>query len=131
MKESSKESDFPDVESLRVPDSEIPAKRVMLPSVRARKRGHFLPALPEALFVRLAALPGKALAVYLVLLQRSRVCKLGKVPLTTVILSRFGLSRWHKRWALKSLEQAGLIRVEHRRHKNPLVILLETGESDE
>jgi hypothetical protein len=131
MSASPSKRDFPSVESLRIHrETAIPTTRVTLPSVRARKRGNFLPALPEPLFVRLVALPGKALAVYLVLLQRSRVAKAKTIPLTTVILSRFGLSRWDKRSSLPALERAGLVRVERRRDRNPLVTLLDHEEED-
>jgi hypothetical protein len=111
---------------LRLEDSDLFAERkVELPAIRARRERHFLPALPEALFGRLAAMPGKCLAVYLILLQRSRMERENPIALTSARLTRSGLTRKHKQRALCDLESAGLIRVEKRKRKNPLVHLLE------
>jgi DNA-binding transcriptional ArsR family regulator len=87
-------------------------------------RRRFLPALPERLFARLVPLPGQCLAVYLILLQRSRIEGANPVVLTGACLDRFGLTRKHKSHALATLETAGLVRVERRGRHNPLVWLL-------
>ena len=46
------------------------------------------------------------------------------VPLANQTLVDMGVSRYTKYRALLSLEQAGLIRVEHRKRRSPLVTLL-------
>jgi hypothetical protein len=46
------------------------------------------------------------------------------VPLANRTLADMGVSRYVKYRALQSLERAGLIRVEHRRRRSPLVTLL-------
>jgi DNA-binding transcriptional ArsR family regulator len=107
------------------PNGVVSEVKVELPSVRARRERRFFPALSEPLFARLIALPGKSLGVYLILLQRSRIEKSNPVTLTSTYLSRFGLTRQDKRRALSVLEGAGLIRVEKRGRKNPLVWLCE------
>jgi hypothetical protein len=107
----------------------VPASKVELPSVRARRERRFLPALPERLFTRLAVLPGKCLAVYLILLQRSRLESVNPVSLTSTYLKRFGLQRWDKQRALSALQGAGLVRVERRGRNNPLVWLCEETDS--
>ena len=107
----------------------VPAAQVELPSVRARRERRFLPPLSERLFARLAVLPGKCLAVYLILLQRSRLESVNPVPLTSTYLKRFGLSRWDKQRALSVLQSAGLIRVERRGRNNPLVWLCQETDS--
>jgi hypothetical protein len=53
--------------------------------------------------------------------------RLGRLNLTTAILARFHVDRYAKSRALKALEGAGLIRVERRGKKNPLVTILEVG----
>jgi DNA-binding transcriptional ArsR family regulator len=117
---------FPDPDSLRLDRNGTATEaRVELPSLRTRRERHFLPALPEPLFARLAVLPGKALAIYLVLLQRSRMEGENPVALTSACLARFGINRQDKRRALFLMENAGLVRVERRGRRNPLVRLLE------
>jgi hypothetical protein len=126
------EQDFPSIEQLQLtPDVLLEGVPVELPSQQRRRQRHFLPALPAALFVRLAVLPGKALAVYLVALQRSRIKRTNPVALTSAYLSQFGLMRWDKTRALAVLEKAGLVRVERQKRKNPLVHLVEENARHE
>jgi hypothetical protein len=108
----------------------IPEAKVELPSIRKRRERHFLPALPELLFDCLIALPGKCLGVYLLILQRSRMENRNPVVLTSTRLDRCGLSRMQKRRALAALENAGLIRIEKRGRRNPLVYLLTEKDSN-
>lgn len=96
-----------------------------LPSITARRERQFMPALPERVFCQVAALPGKALAVYLVVTLRSRLERSQTVTLTSAFLARFGLSRREKARALQQLEDAGLITVERRPRRNPVVTLQE------
>jgi hypothetical protein len=84
-----------------------------------------MPALPERRFCQVAALPGKALAVYLVIVRGSRIKGSPTFSLTTAFLARFGLSRREKAGALQHLEKAGLITVERRPRQNPVVTLRE------
>jgi hypothetical protein len=107
----------------------ITEAKVELPSIRKRRDRHFLPALPERLFDRLIALPGKCLGVYLLILQRSRMENRNPVVLTSTRLDRCGLSRMQKRRALATLENAGLISVERRTRINPLVTLLQEEQA--
>ena len=113
-------------EALRI----VPGVDFALPKQRtsessAGKKQRFLPAIPEQLFDRLIALPGKALAFYLIVLQRSRMERANPVVLTSARLKQSGIGREDKRRALRALESAGLIRVERRSRRNPLVTLLQ------
>jgi hypothetical protein len=92
------------------------------PSVKAHRDRQFLPALPERLFCRLAVLPGKALAVYLVLWYRCRVEQRETVTLSPTRLKRYGLTRAQGRHALHVLQTAGLIVVETARPRQTLQI---------
>lgn len=95
------------------------------PSRTARREQQFMPALPEQIFREVAALPGKALAVYLVILLRSRYDRSRTVTLTSSFLARFGLNRKEKAGALRQLEGAGFLTVERRPRRNPVITLQE------
>jgi len=97
---------------------------IEVPSTAARRDRQFLPALPERLFCQLGPLPGKTLAVYMILLLRSRLERRPTVKLTSAFLARFGITHDQKTRALACLEEAGLITVQHRPRKNPVVTLL-------
>jgi hypothetical protein len=84
----------------------------------------FIPTFPKVLLVQLRRL-GMAGWFYLVLLRESRVRKENPLLVTTRCLTTYGFSRKDKTRALTVLETAGLIRVERRPRKNPLVTLLE------
>ena len=101
------------------------AKRVPKVAPSPAKKRRFLPALSEPLFDKLVSLPGKSWAVYLIVLQRSRMERTNPVALTTSRLKQSGISRMDKLRALAALEKSGLISVERRPRKNPLVTLLE------
>ena len=88
-------------------------------------RPDYIPPLPTDLLARLVALPGKALAVYLVLHQLSTIKGRKTVALTAARLDKIGVNRWANYRSLDALERAGLIHVERRSGKNPVVTLLE------
>ena len=102
--------------------------RIELPSVAAQRDRQFVPALPWRLFTALAPLPGKALAVYLMLWRRSRVERNRIVSLTSAVWAQCGLTRRQKALALACLERQGLITMQHCRGKNPQVTLRTVDE---
>jgi hypothetical protein len=53
----------------------------------------------------------------------------GELPLTTAMVGRFGVTPSGKSRALAALQAAGLIRLQHRGRKNPLVTLLKDGDA--
>jgi hypothetical protein len=94
-------------------------------SPRPKRKEPFIPAFPVAVLDRLLGLPGKKDGyVYLILLWRSKVEGKNPVELTSARLACHGISRQEKWRALASLEQAGLVAVERRPQRNPLVTLL-------
>ncbi|HEY7311883.1 MAG TPA: hypothetical protein VH643_21140 [Gemmataceae bacterium] len=107
------------------PGDSVQSVKIQAQRARTGTERRFLPALPEKLFKRLVVLPGKSWAIYLVLLQRSRMERSNPVVLTSACLRQHGLNRTDKYRALPALETAGLIRVERRDRRNPLVWLLE------
>jgi hypothetical protein len=105
---------------------------VEMPTVRARKARTFIPALPRHLFCRLAKLPGKCLAVYLVLALRWRLERRPRaVNITTRWLASFGLTKNDKHRALRSLERAGLVTVTRLNGKNPVITLVPVPQESE
>ena len=94
-----------------------------IPSVAARRDRLFFPTLPGRLFGTLAPLPGKALAVYMLLRLRSRLERSQMVTLTSTFVAQFGITPRQKALALACLETHKLIVVEHRQGKNPRVTL--------
>src|SRR5215468_4411781 len=107
----------------RVRDAEIPARKVELPTRRRRKAGQYIPPVPLAWFDRACVLPGKALAVGLVLWRLARLKKASSVVLTNAALKRHGLGRFAKYRALQALEQAGWIAVRRRPKRSPEIVL--------
>ena len=96
---------------------------VELPSVKARLDRWFVPPLPWRLFSVLAPLPGKALAVYLILYRYSRWKKCQTMALSSCCIAPCGITRRQKELALSSLEAVQLITVDRKHGKNPLVTL--------
>jgi hypothetical protein len=111
----------------------VQARRVTThdaPCTKRRRLKEFVGPLPDATFRRLVVLPGKALAVYLILLQRWRIYsrkhpKATGFSLSSLHLRGYGIGRAVKSRALLALKSAGLIAVEARKNKNPIVTVLE------
>src|SRR5262249_49476662 len=89
-------------------------------SLRGRA-GRYIPTFPEELLAKLAPMPGKCLAVYLIVLQLTRLENSKEVKLTTAHLRGFGLSRYDKRRSLRWLEESGIVRVKQKPRVSPLV----------
>jgi hypothetical protein len=108
----------------QVPDSQVPARKVK-GTVEKRRKRRFIPPVPMEWFDRACVLPGKALAVSLILWRLSKVRKTPTVVLTNAALKQHGLNRWEKYDALAALEGAGLISVRRRGTRNPEVTILD------
>jgi hypothetical protein len=115
------------VESLRLPDSLIPVKRVpgtvadrLEKEKEARKKGEFI-MIPLFWHYRLKDVGEKAqiVARHLLLLHfknRGQPFVVANGPLLAM-----GVDRNMKSWALAKLERLGLIEVTHRPKKSPIV----------
>jgi len=106
-------------------DATIPEQKVEPAYLRSRKEKRYIPPLPISQFDSACVLPGKSLAVYLLLWQQTRVEKRWAVNLTSTSLQGHGISRHQKETALRHLERAGLIAVKRRGRRNPEVALLD------
>jgi hypothetical protein len=108
-----------------VPDAAIPVQKVEPVYLQRRKEKRYIPSLPIGQFDRACVLPGKSLAIYLLLWRQTRVEKKQVVTLTSTSLQTHGISRHQKETALHRLEAAGLIAVQRRGRRNPEVTLLD------
>src|SRR5215510_887245 len=106
----------------QVRDAEIPTRKVELSTQGRRKAGQYIPPVPLAWFDRACVLPGKALAVGMVLWRLARLKKTNRVVLANAALKRHGLGRWAKYPALQTLEKAGLIAVQRRPKRSPEIV---------
>lgn len=78
-----------------------------------------------------ARLPGKSLHVGIAIWFTASLAKSATVPLSNIASLTFGLDRNAKYRALQWLEEAGLIAVERKLGRSPLVTLLEVPEAPE
>src|SRR5262245_39211822 len=97
------EDTLPDIEMLRLQEP-VDVTSWEPPSVAARKDRHFFPQVPERLYTQLAPLPGKALAVYMVLMRLSLQQRSACVSCTSTWLAQFGITPDQKKRALVCLE---------------------------
>lgn len=92
---------------------------------RRGPRPKYIRTVPLAWAMRAAALPGKSLAVAIAVRYLAGISKRQSVILSNGMRNRFGIKRNAGRRALKWLEGAGLVRVEHSGNKSPRVTILE------
>jgi hypothetical protein len=81
-------------------------------------------------FHRVARLPGKAYAVFSVIMFETRTQKTRTIELGNAELHKSGIYGDAKRWALRALERAGVIAVQYPPGRNPLVTLLDEPAAD-
>jgi hypothetical protein len=118
-----------DPEKLRL--KYLPSSSTMIDSVpdhkveRQPKKQFLKGPIPLPWLEKAAQLPGRALAVGIVIWYRAGLHSSNTIVLTSAILNRFGVSRHAKRRALTALEEASLIAVTRRGNKNPEVTILE------
>jgi hypothetical protein len=96
--------------------------------VRLRKGEHFLKDAVPLLWLETAArLPGRSLHAGIALWCVGGVRRSLSVPLSNIAGDRFGLSRNAKYRALRWLETAGLISVQRKMGRAPIVTILHDG----
>lgn len=83
--------------------------------------------IPGGWLATAAKLPGKALAVALCLWTAAGMVRGRKIKLTADQLDYFGLGYDATRRGLEALERVGLVNVERRRGRCPVVTLCEVG----
>lgn len=112
-----------DIDRLRLPSVAVPTQLRDRPhlgkGVRFLKGPVPLPWLEAA-----ATLPGKSLHAGIAIWFASGLTHSVTVPLSTVAVGKLGLDRHSKNRALAWLEKAGLIRVDRRQGRAPVVTIL-------
>ena len=73
-----------------------------------------------------ARLPGKALAIFLLVHHQTTLTGKSLVTLTAGLLAEFGIDKDAKARGLRELEQAGLVSLQHRRGCAVRVELMES-----
>jgi hypothetical protein len=81
----------------------------------------FFPRMSGNWLLEAAKLPGRALAVACIIQLEIAMNKRSTVQLSNKWLTKAGVSADAKRRALKELEKAGLIQIEHRNGAAPLI----------
>jgi hypothetical protein len=110
------------VENLRLPPSEIDKKSVTVPLRLQKRRKHFI-KVPWTWHERLVE--ARHTATYKVAAQiLYQYWKNNGEPFTLGNNALNGVSRWQKSRALAELEAFGLIAVERRKRKSPLVTVV-------
>ena len=103
----------------------LPERRVS-PALSHHKQARFIKGPIPLDWIEVAAkLPGKALHVALAIRYLAGMNKLNPFRLTHRTLMIFWVSRHAAYRALKALEEAGLINVERRPGKNPVITVKE------
>jgi DNA-binding transcriptional ArsR family regulator len=103
----------------------VNAKTTGVPYPRWLDGEFFRGPMPLPWFGRASALGGKALPTALaVWFEAGRRGRLDNLKMTGKLVARLGVSPSSKSRALKALQEAGLIHVERRGRKNPLVTIL-------
>ena len=118
--------------------NEVVGERLIKPSANKAPRRRFLKGpIPWDWVETASKLPGKALALGMLLWREAGIDGIGPVTITSAKVAALGMDRSAKSRAIADLERAGLVRVERRPRQNPLVTLVETtnlragGEQDD
>jgi hypothetical protein len=118
--------DFFNLDNLRLtPEQVAKAPRKPPPQRKPRRMfaGNFVPALPLEWAHTAGCLPGKVLHVALAIWRQAALRKSTTIALPNSPLAGYGVNRRAKRAALLALEKAGLIRVEWKPGRNPIVTI--------
>jgi hypothetical protein len=111
-------------DNLTLPDEPEKEEKFVSTPGRVRRRRQQFVMVPMTWVEALSGATGKTvlLALHLLYLGWKRV---GPVKLPNGMLRQDGISRYSKWRGLKDLERRGLISVERRSHRSPLVTLLQ------
>jgi hypothetical protein len=115
--------DFFYLEKLRLPPGQAHEKWVTVPVKIQKRRQHFV-KLPMSWYERMKGAHGQTYRVAWYLLYLHWKGNGDPIKLTNGMLRMDGVSRYSKRRALKNLEQRGLVTIEQRPRKSPIVRVL-------
>jgi hypothetical protein len=115
-----------DVDRLRV-RSVQPGTRRARPPRHLKGEGFLKGPVPLAWLEAAARLPGRSLHAGLALWYAAGLMRSATVPLSNISGVRFGLDRNSKYRAIAWLEGAGLVKVERKLGRAPVVTILQPG----
>jgi len=100
--------------------------------VQKRRNGEFLKGpIPLAWLTEAAKLPRNTFVLGIAIWFASGVQKTQEgIKLTQAVVARFGLDKMAKSRGLRALESAGLVLVDRRPGKNPVIRILRIGAVD-
>jgi hypothetical protein len=115
---------YADVKRFRLPDGMIVLeRRAATPKKLERRRRHFI-SVPMVWFERLAGASGQTYRIALCLLYLAWRARGEPIQLANGLLRVDGVSRYSKWRALDELERRGLIVIERRPRRSPIIKLL-------
>ena len=112
-----------DLEKYALPDRPIPERRATVPR-KIRRRGEHFVRVPWAWVERLNGARGSTYRLALILLYLHWKGNGEPIKLANGMLRIDGISRYSKWRALNELERRGMIVVERRRRRSPLIQVL-------
>jgi hypothetical protein len=117
--------------------SDVSGEHLIKPATNKIPREQFLKGpIPWPWVKTASSLPGKALALGMLLWREAGMDGIGPVTVTNAKAAALGIDRSAKSRAVADLERVGLVRVERRPRRNPLVTIVKTttlrsgGEQD-
>ena len=115
-------SDDFDLENLRLPADIVRPRRVVEPHKLEKRRKHFV-QLPWTWVEALSGASGQTWQLATHLLYLNWKGKGEPIKLANGMLEIDGISRWSKWRALPELERRGLVVIDRRRRRSPIVTL--------
>src|SRR6516225_9618410 len=115
-------SDDFDLENLRLPADIVLPRRVVEPRKLEKRRKHFV-QLPWTWVEALSGASGQTWQLAAHLLYLNWKGKGAPIKLANGMLEIDGISRWSKWRALPELERRGLVVIDRRRRRSPIVTL--------
>ena len=92
--------------------------------LRPKRRGRFIPPIPEWWAIIAMALPGKVFHVGAIIWQECRINGHPSCKLTRHVWGKFGLHRHTVRGGLEVLKEAGLIILQKSGKRSPLITIV-------
>ena len=134
MSNNESQSFLPDLDSLRMQNIEMSSSSTEVTHNNVSKRkvhGEFLRGPVSMKWLGVAArLKGKALAVGIALWFKDGATRNSTIKTSPLLWKKLGIHRNSASRALKALEEAGLVIVEHRPGQTPLVTILQDNNQD-
>ena len=124
MESDSVKDPYADLKRCRLPDGMVvQERRAVTPKKIQRRRRHFI-SVPMAWFERLAGASGQTYRTALYLLYLHWRGRGEPIQLANGLLKIDGVSRYSKWRALDELERRGLITIERRPRRSPIIRLI-------